>query len=128
MSGFLSPTATSSGRRLKRLDKTASLVGLKYAFISDCRWSRISEIESPLHSCWDKITVKNRRGGSLAQEGGVGVPEPLEPSPGYAPATRQFTLSCGQGFSPVAYDSFYSTKAITRGHVPINSFGDKIIL
>ena len=31
---------------------------------------------SPLHSSWDKITVKNRRGG---------VPEPLEPSPGYAP-------------------------------------------
>ena len=30
MSGFLSPTATSSGRRLKRLDKTASLVGLTY--------------------------------------------------------------------------------------------------
>ena len=60
MSGFLSPTATSSGRRLKRLDKTASLVGLKYVFISDCRWSRISGIESPLHSCWDKITVKNR--------------------------------------------------------------------
>ena len=27
-------------RRLKRLDKTASLVGLKYVFISDCRWSR----------------------------------------------------------------------------------------
>ena len=60
MLGFLSPTATSSGKRLKRLDKTASLVGLKYVFISDCRWSRISGIESPLHSCWDKITVKNR--------------------------------------------------------------------
>ena len=47
---------------------------------------RISGIESPLHSCWDKITVKNRRGGG----GGVldargGFPEPLEPSPGYAP-------------------------------------------
>ena len=36
----VSPRATSSGRRLKRLDKTASLVGLKYAFISDCRWPR----------------------------------------------------------------------------------------
>ena len=33
MSGFLSPTATSSGRRLKRFDKTASLVGFKYVFI-----------------------------------------------------------------------------------------------
>ena len=29
----------SLGRILKRLEKTASLVGLKYAFISDCRWS-----------------------------------------------------------------------------------------
>ena len=44
---------------------------------------RISGIESPLHSCWDRITVKNRIGGSLTREGGV--PEPLEPSPGYAP-------------------------------------------
>ena len=34
---------------------------------------------SALHSCWDKITVKNRRGDR-------GSPEPLEPSPGYAPA------------------------------------------
>jgi len=33
-------TATSSGRRLKRLDKAASLVGLKYVFISDCTWSK----------------------------------------------------------------------------------------
>ena len=24
---------------------------------------RISGIKSPIHSCWDKITVKNRRGG-----------------------------------------------------------------
>ena len=45
---------------------------------------RISGIESPLHSCWDKITVKRReRGGFLGAR--VGVPEPLEPSPGYAP-------------------------------------------
>ena len=36
-SGFLSPMATSSVRRLNRLDKTASLVGLKYVFISDCK-------------------------------------------------------------------------------------------
>ena len=37
---------------------------------------RISGIESPLHSCWDKITVKNRRGagGPLAREGGSGTP------------------------------------------------------
>ena len=58
-----------------------------------CKWNatyckhktkrRISGIESPLHSCWDKITVKNRRGGFLGARGGV--PEPLEPSPGYAP-------------------------------------------
>ena len=149
MSGFLSPTATSSGRRFKRLDKTASLVGLKYVFISDCRWSRrgiacplivirwclglyivamllligpardgrhntyicrgsdlqieplgpdvfdvVSDVLSAgghldlspevLHSSWDKITVENRRGGFLGARGGG--PEPLEPSPGYAPA------------------------------------------
>ena len=71
-----------------------------------------------------KSLLKIGEGVPWRKRGG-GVPEPLEPSPGYAPATRQFTLSCGQGFSPVA---FYSTKAITRGHVPINSFGDKIIL
>ena len=36
---------------------------------------RISGIESPLYSCWDKITVKNRRGGgSLAREGGFRNP------------------------------------------------------
>ena len=36
---------------------------------------RISGMESPLHSCWDKITVKNRRGGgSLAREGGFRKP------------------------------------------------------
>ena len=31
--------------------------------------------EFPLHSCWDKITVKNRRGGrgSLTPEGGSGT-------------------------------------------------------
>ena len=91
MSGFLSPTATSSGRRLKRLDKTASLVGLKYVFIPDFRWSRISGIESPLHSCWDKITVKNRGEGFLGARGGV--PEPLEASPGYAPATMQLAIA-----------------------------------
>ena len=91
MSGFLFPTATSSGRRLKRLDKTAPLEGLKHVFISDCRWSRISGIESPLHSCWDKITVKNRRGGLLGARGGV--PEPLEPFPGYAPATMQLAIA-----------------------------------
>ena len=45
------------------------------------------DVESPLHSCWDKITVKNRRGGFLDARGGV--PEPLEPSPGYAPGNRQ---------------------------------------
>ena len=38
---------------------------------------RISGIESPLHSCWDKITVKNRRWGFLDARGGG--PEPLEP-------------------------------------------------
>ena len=43
----------------------------------------ISVIESPLHSCWDKITVKNRKGGFLDARGGV--PIPLEPSPGHAP-------------------------------------------
>ena len=36
----------------------------------------------PLHSCWDKIIVKNRR-GFLGPRGG-GVPEPLKPLPGYA--------------------------------------------
>ena len=127
MSGFLSPTATSSGRRLKRLDKTASLVGLKYAFISDCRWSRISGIESPLHSCWDKITVKNRRGGSLAQEGGFRNPW----NPPLATPLPLDSLLCRVDkdfLQSRTTDSFYSTKAITRGHVPINSFGDKIIL
>ena len=49
---------------------------------------RISGIESPLHSCWDKITVKNRRGGVLGARGGV--PEPLEPSPGYALALASY--------------------------------------
>ena len=48
---------------------------------------RISGIKSPLHSCWDKITVKNRRGGFLDARGGGG-PEPLEPSPGYAPVNK----------------------------------------
>ena len=48
---------------------------------------RISGIKSPLHSCWDKITVKNRRGGVPWRE--RGVPEPLEPSPGYAPAIQK---------------------------------------
>ena len=43
----------------------------------------ISVIESPLHSCWDKITIKNRKGGFLDARGGV--PIPLEPSPGHAP-------------------------------------------
>ena len=32
------------------------------------------DVESPLHSCWDKITVKNRRGGSLTREGGFRNP------------------------------------------------------
>ena len=49
---------------------------------------RISGIESPLHSCWDKITVKNRRGG------GGGVPERLEPTPGYAPVSSPFGPGC----------------------------------
>ena len=31
---------------------------------------RISGIESPLHSCWDKITLKNRRGGFPWRERG----------------------------------------------------------
>ena len=35
---------------------------------------RISGIKSPLHSCWDKITVKNRRGGFLDARGGVRNP------------------------------------------------------
>ena len=35
---------------------------------------RISGIESPLHSCSYKITVKNRRGGSLTREGGFWNP------------------------------------------------------
>ena len=35
---------------------------------------RISGIESPLHSCWDKITVKNRRWGFLDARGGVRNP------------------------------------------------------
>ena len=39
---------------------------------------------SALHSCWDKITVKNKRGGGPWRD--RGDPEPLEPSPGYAPA------------------------------------------
>ena len=47
---------------------------------------RISGIKSPLHSCWDKITVKNRRGGFLDARGGGS--EPLEPSPGYAPVNK----------------------------------------
>ena len=75
-----------------------------------------------------KSLLKIGEGVPWRKRGGGGVSEPLEPSPGYAPFTRQFTLSCGQGFSPVAYDSFYSTKAITRGHVPIHSFGDEILL
>ena len=41
------------------------------------------DVESPSHSCCDKITVKNIRGGFLDARGGMGVPEPLEPSPGY---------------------------------------------
>ena len=41
---------------------------------------RISEIESPLHSCWDKITVKNKRGGFLdARGGGGGFRNPWSP-------------------------------------------------
>ena len=55
MSGFLSPTAISSGRRLKRLHKTASLVGLKYVFIYDCRWSRRG-IASALIRYWQTRT------------------------------------------------------------------------
>ena len=39
---------------------------------------RISGIESPLHSCWDKITVKNRRGGFLDSRG-AGVRNPWNP-------------------------------------------------
>ena len=60
MSGFLSPTATSSGKRLKRLDKTASLVGLKYAFFSDCRWSRRGDSNCPfivIRWCLDRYIV-----------------------------------------------------------------------
>ena len=45
---------------------------------------RISGIESPIPSCWDKITVKNlgTDGAFLVREGGGGVPKP---SPCYAP-------------------------------------------
>ena len=99
-------------RRLKRLDKTASLVRLKYVFISDCRWfkrriattlfvlivirwclgwyivvmllligpvrdrryntyiCRGSDRKMEPHSCWDKITLKNRCGrGSFGAPG-----------------------------------------------------------
>ena len=39
---------------------------------------RISGIEGPLHSCWDKITIKNRRGGgSLTPAGGSETPGTL---------------------------------------------------
>ena len=139
MSGFLSLMATRSGRRLKRLDKTASLVGLKYVVdglegelqlpsysnhivvmlllvgpVWDrryntyicCRSNRqieplgpdifdvvldILEIESPLHSCRDKIIVKNRGRGFPWRE--RGVQEPLEPSPGYAPGSTCISAS-----------------------------------
>ena len=37
------------------------------------------------YTCWDKITVKLGEGGFLDARGGV--PEPLEPSPGYAPVS-----------------------------------------
>ena len=49
------------------------------------------------HSCWDKITVKNRRGGGVLDARG-GVPEPLEPSPGFAPVTRVIGLSLFHSF------------------------------
>ena len=59
-------------------------------------WSKIltfTGIESPLHSCWDKITVKNRRGGGGVPWRERGVPEPLEPSPGYAPVQSEATVN-----------------------------------
>ena len=40
---------------------------------------RISGIESPLHSCWDKTTVKNRRGGSGTPEWNPPLATPLLP-------------------------------------------------
>ena len=46
-------------------------------------WSKIftfTGIESPLHSCWDKITVKNRRGTEgvpWREMGGSGTPGTL---------------------------------------------------
>ena len=49
---------------------------------------RISGMESPVQSCWDKITVKNRRGGGPWRERGGGFPEPLEPSPWLRPWTK----------------------------------------
>ena len=54
---------------------------------------RISGIEGPLHSCWDKITIKNRRGGG-GRWRQRGVPKPLEPSPGYAPEIVDIAISC----------------------------------
>ena len=42
------------------------------------KW-RISEIESPLHSCWDQTTVKNRRGGSGTPEWNPPLATPLLP-------------------------------------------------
>ena len=40
---------------------------------------RISGIESPLHSCWDKTTIKNRRGGSGTPEWNPPLATPLLP-------------------------------------------------
>ena len=39
---------------------------------------RISGIEGPLHSCWDKITIKNRRGGGVVDASG-GFRNPWNP-------------------------------------------------
>ena len=50
------------------------------------KW-RISGIESPFHSYWDKNTVKNRRGGGFLGTRGGFRNLWVEPSPGYTPVT-----------------------------------------
>ena len=83
---FVCTVFISSKNHIQVLNRS-SKAGPAVKTITSCKdrtKRRISGIASPLHPCWDKIAVKMGKGGFLDARGGV--PEPLEPSPGYAPA------------------------------------------